>query len=116
MDKAKIVGEYLGAHDDNPNDTFRVKIHRRYQEDLVVENINKGCIGTDTDGFRKFLMTDKTLLMEVGYDYPSGNCWNPHGFGYLVPTDEDSLIFDYFWGDLYKGDTTWSVFRGRRAK
>ena len=32
--KAKIMGEYLGAHDDNPNDTFSVRIKIRYQEEI----------------------------------------------------------------------------------
>jgi len=118
---ASIVGEYFGAHDDDPLDTFTVSIlfgvNLIYKDELFVVNINKGC-GDDSpiSFYKRRLLTDKSVLLEMTSGDLTGKCLFPRGIGYLAENDNDSLIFDYAWGEMEKGDTIRQTFRGRRLK
>lgn len=118
--KAKIIGEYLGANDDNPKDTFTVGIILEKYEPTPTEwyvvNIHRGCGKFSTSSYKKALITNKRVLIEANTQDAFDECLYPMGIGYLVPGDEDSLIFNYAWGKFDKGDTIKNTFRGRRVK
>lgn len=119
--EASIVGEYFGANDDDPLDTFTVRIlygvNIRFPDLLFVVNINKGCGDHQAiDFYNRFLYTDKAVLIERTSGDLTGKCLFPRGIGYLAENDNDSLIFDYAWGEMEKGDTIRQTFRGRRIK
>ncbi|MCO5250677.1 MAG: hypothetical protein M9949_04560 [Candidatus Kapabacteria bacterium] len=118
--KAKILGEYFGTNDNNPLDTMTVEIFFQKDEPTsslwYVKNINRGCGYFPTSGFKKNLITNKQVIIDMNGSKYEG-CYHTRGEGYLVSTDEDSLIFDYAWGEnIFKGDTIFQTFRGRRIK
>lgn len=110
--KIPILGEYMGWHVEEPQDTFRVNIYWRDQYSLIIDNINRGCGDTALKGIANVSKEfgARVIEFDAGGMYDRFGCKAPKGVARLI--GQDSIRIEY----VYDRARIPRTFVGRRVK